>query len=136
MGRQKVLSASPYEKTIGFCRAMRVGNAVYVSGTGPIAPDGSTASVGNAYGQAKRCLEIIKEALESTGASMAHVVRTRMYVTDVAKWEAIGTAHGEYFSEIQPTATMVVVKGLVRDDWYVEIEADAIIDREQNPANE
>lgn len=127
MTRQRVSSASPYESTIGFCRAVRVGNTIHVAGTGPIAPDGSTAAAGDAYGQAYRCLEIIQAAIEEAGGKLEHVVRTRMYVTDISQWEAIGKAHGEFFRDIRPASTMVEVKGLVRDDWYVEIEADAII---------
>jgi enamine deaminase RidA (YjgF/YER057c/UK114 family) len=106
---------------------MRVGDIIYVAGTAPISPDGSTASPGDAYGQAKRCLEIIKEALEGLGGRLEHVVRTRMMITDAGKWEDVGRAHGEFFASIRPAATMVAVKGLVRDDWLVEIEADAVV---------
>jgi enamine deaminase RidA (YjgF/YER057c/UK114 family) len=125
--RKKVSSGSPYEKSIGFSRAIRVGNRIIVSGTAPIAPDGSSWAVGDAYGQAKRCLEIMQEAINEAGGSMADVVRTRMYLTD-AKYEAdVGRAHGEYFSDTRPAATMVVVKALVRNEWLVEMEAEAII---------
>ena len=87
-----------------------------------------TAAPGDAYGQAKRCLEIIKQVVEEAGGSLRDVVRTRMYVTDVDCWEDVARAHGEYFSEIRPAATMVVVTGLVRDDWLVEIEAEAVLE--------
>ena len=127
MDRQKVFSGSPYEATIGFCRALRVGDRIIVSGTGPIAPDGSSASVGDAYGQAKRCLEIIQAAIEKAGGSLSDVIRTRQYVTDLAVWEEVGRAHGEFFGQIQPASTMVVVNGLVREEWLVEIEAEAIM---------
>jgi enamine deaminase RidA (YjgF/YER057c/UK114 family) len=100
---------------------------ITVSGTAPIAPDGSTASPGDAYGQTIRCLEIIKEAIERLGGSMNDVVRTRMYVTDVARWEEIGRAHGEFFREIKPASTVVEISRLVRDDWLVEIEADCVL---------
>lgn len=127
MDRKRVFSGSPYESTIGFCRAIRVGDRIIVSGTGPIGPDGSSAAVGNAYGQAKRCLEIIKAAIEEAGGSLYDVVRTRQYVTDRSVWEEVGRAHGEFFGKIQPASTMVVVKGLVREEWLVEIEAEAIL---------
>ncbi len=126
--KKLISSASPYEETIGFSRAVRIGNTIAVSGTGPIAPDGTTACVGDAYGQAKRCLEIIQQAIEDAGGKLSDVIRTRMYITDVSKSEAIGKAHGEFFSKIKPAATMVVVKGLVRDDWYVEIEAECMVE--------
>ena len=129
MDRKRVSSGSPYESSIGFCRAIRVGDRIIVSGTGPIAPDGSSASVGDAYGQAKRCLEIIKTAVEEAGGELSDIVRTRQFVTDVSVWEEVGRAHGAYFGEIQPASTMVVVKGLVREEWLVEIEAEAIVSR-------
>ncbi|MBD3258232.1 RidA family protein [candidate division GN15 bacterium] len=127
MPRKNISSGSPYEKPIGFCRAVRIGNTIAVSGTGPIAPDGSTAASNDAYGQAKRCLEIIKAAIEEAGGKLTDVIRTRMFVTDVKVWEEVAKAHGEYFGDIQPASTMVVVSGLVRDDWLVEIEADALV---------
>jgi enamine deaminase RidA (YjgF/YER057c/UK114 family) len=127
MTRKLVASGSPYEETIGFSRAVRVGNVISISGTAPIAPDGSTASPGHAYGQTMRCLEIIKQAIEDAGGKLSDVVRTRILVTDMSRWEDIGRAHGEFFHDIKPAATMVEVKGLVRDDWLVEIEADAIV---------
>jgi enamine deaminase RidA (YjgF/YER057c/UK114 family) len=130
MSKIRISSASPYEDIIGFSRAVRVGNVIAVSGTGPIAPDGSTAAVGDPYGQTIRCLEIIKKAVEAAGGTLESVIRTRMYVTEVAHWEAIGRAHGDFFRSIKPAATMVEVKGLVRDDWFVEIEADCVIDSE------
>ena len=128
MTRKLVSSGSPYEGTIGFSRAVRVGNVISVSGTAPIAPDGGTASPGHAYGQTIRCLEIIKKAIEDAGGKLGDVVRTRILVTDMSRWEDIGRAHGEFFHDIRPAATMVEVKGLVRDDWLVEIEADAIVE--------
>ena len=127
MSRKLISSGSPYEESIGFSRAVRVGNTISVSGTAPIQPDGSTASPGHAYGQTKRCLEIIKKAIEDAGGKLSDVVRTRILVTDMSRWEDIGKAHGEFFHDIKPAATMVEVKGLVRDDWLVEIEADCII---------
>ena len=120
-----ISSGSPYEGSIGFSRAVRIGQRVAVSGTGPIAEDGSTAFPDSPAEQTKRCLEIIKKAIEEAGGSLSDVYRTRIYVTDVAKWEEIGHAHGEFFAQIRPAATMVEVNRLVRDDWWVEIEADA-----------
>ena len=124
---KRVSSGSPYEKTIGFSRAVRIGNIIAVSGTGPIAADGSTISPGDAYAQAKRCLEIIAKAIEDAGGRLENVFRTRMYITDAANQDNVGRAHGEYFGEIKPASTMVVVKALVRDDWLVEIEADCFV---------
>ena len=127
---KRVSSGSPYEKTIGFSRAVRIGNIIAVSGTGPIAEDGSTASPGDAYAQAKRCLEIIATAIKEAGGRLENVFRTRMYITDAANQDNVGRAHGEYFGEIKPASTMVVVKALVRDDWLVEIEADCYAEDE------
>ena len=128
MPKKLISSGSPYEKVIGFSRAVRVGNMLAVAGTGPIAPDGSTAAVGDAYGQAKRCLEIIAKAIEEGGGKLTDVIRTRMYITEAKVQDEVGRAHGEYFADIRPAATMVVVKELVRDDWFVEIEAECIIE--------
>ena len=127
MKRKNITSGSPYESVIGFSRAVRVGNMLAVSGTGPIAPDGSTSAPGDAYGQAKRCLEIIAKAIADGGGRLEDVVRTRMYITEAAVQDDVGRAHGEYFGEIKPAATMVVVKGLARDDWLVEIEAECLL---------
>ena len=126
-GRQNISSKSPYEATIGFSRAVRVGNRVWVGGTAPIGPDGKTAGVGDPAAQTRRCFEIIGEALAEAGAGFEHVIRTRMFVTNVANWEAIGLAHGEIFGDIRPAATMVEVSSLIEPDWLVEIEADAVI---------
>ena len=127
MKRKLVSSASPYEKQIGFSRAVRVGNLIAVSGTAPIAPDGATVCPNDAAGQTRRCLEIIKRAIEEAGGSLSDVIRTHIYLTDASIWKEVGLAHGEFFSDIRPAATMVVVKALLRDDWLVEIEADAVI---------
>ena len=127
MKRQLVSSTSPYEKQIGFSRAVRVGNLIAVSGTAPIAEDGSTACLNDAAGQTRRCLEIIQKAIEEAGGSLTDVVRTRIYLTEASLWEEVGLAHGEFFCDIRPAATMVVVKSLLRDDWLVEIEADAVV---------
>jgi enamine deaminase RidA (YjgF/YER057c/UK114 family) len=128
MKRKNISSASPYEEIIGFSRAVRVGNRIVTAGTGPIAPDGSTASPGDAYGQAKRCLEIMKSAIEEAGGKIEGVIRTRMYITQASLQDDVGRAHGEYFKNIKPAATMVVVKELVRDDWLVEMEAECVVE--------
>ena len=122
--RQNIAGSSPYEPIIGFSRAVRMGNAVYVSGTGPVGADEADAAT-----QTRHTLEIIRTALEKAGARMDDVVRTRMYLTHVEDWEAVGRAHGEYFGTIRPAATMVVVAKLLNPSWRVEIEADAIIER-------
>jgi len=126
MARKYFLSGSPYENEYGFSRVMRVGNTIYVAGTAPIAADGSTASPGDAAGQAHRCFEVIKKALEEAGAVMGEVVRTRMYITDAAFADEVGRVHNEFFAETRPVATMVVVAGLVRDDFLVEVEVDCV----------
>jgi len=125
--RKLISSGSPFEGMIGFSRAVRIGNHIAVSGTGPIAQDGSTACSDDPAGQTRRCLEIIKLALEQAGGRLENVYRTRIYITDVSRWEEIGRAHGEFFGQIRPAATMIEVSGLVRDDWWVEIEADAML---------
>lgn len=122
---ERVSSGSPFEKTYGYCRAVRAGDRVVVAGTAPIWPEGSVdPDVGV---QARRCLEIIAAALAEVGAGVEHVVRTRMFITDVADSEAVGTAHGEVFGAVRPAATMVVVAGLLDPRWKVEIEAEAIL---------
>ena len=127
MKRTLISSGSPYEKPIGFSRAVRVGNLIAVAGTGPIAEDGATACPGDPYGQARRCLQIIEQAIQDAGGRMEHVVRTRMFVKNASDWKEISRAHGEFFGEIRPASTLVEVKGFVRPDWLVEIEADALI---------
>jgi len=125
---KKVSSGSPYEKLFGFSRAVRAGNVIHVAGTAPIADDGTSVHVGDAYLQAKRCLDIIANAIEEAGGRLDQVVRTRVYLTDFSKADEAGRAHGEFFSIIQPASTMVIVKGLLREDWLVEIEAECWID--------
>lgn len=127
MKRITVSSGSPYETSIGFSRAVRVGDLVAVSGTAPIAEDGLAAAPGDAYGQARRCLEIIERALVEAGASLRDVQRTRIYVTDRAVWAEVARAHAEAFEEVRPASTCVVVAGLLDPAWCVEIEADAVL---------
>ena len=128
MNRQTISSGAPWEKKVGYCRAVRIGPHISVSGTAPVGENGEVVGVGDAYFQARRCIDIIAAALEEAGAGLEHVVRTRMFVTDISQWEAIGRAHGEAFGEIQPATSMVEVSGLIDPDMLVEIEADAFVD--------
>jgi enamine deaminase RidA (YjgF/YER057c/UK114 family) len=121
-------SGSPFEESIGFSRAVRVGDRVLVSGTAPVG-----AEEGSAYEQTKRCLEIIAKALEDLGATLNDVVRTRMFIIDATDGDAVGRAHGEVFAELRPAATMVVVAGLLDPRWRVEIEAEAVHSEEAAP---
>jgi len=127
MNRNNISSGSPLEKPIGFSRAVRIGNIIAVSGTAPIAENASTSAPGDVYGQTIRCLEIMKKAIEEAGASLENVIRTRIMLTDISKWEEAARAHGEYFSEIKPACTFVEVKGFIKKDWLVETEADCFI---------
>jgi enamine deaminase RidA (YjgF/YER057c/UK114 family) len=124
--RKIVSSGSPFEPQIGFSRAVRVGSFVAVSGTAPIAPGGGVAAVGDVYGQTRRCLEIIAQAVADAGLSLNSVVRTRVMLTDISRWQEAARAHGEYFSDIRPAGTFVEVKGLINPEWLVELEADCI----------
>ena len=125
MSRTNIPGESPYEATIGFSRAVRVGDRIVVSGTAPIWPDGSCPD--DPYEQAKRCLDIIAGALGDAGASPGDVIRTRTYLTDAGDWEAVGRAHGEVFADVRPASTMVVVGALLDPRWRVEIEAEAVV---------
>ena len=126
--RRLVSSGSPFEPRIGFSRAVRVGRSVAVSGTAPIAPDGTVACPGDLYGQTKRCLEIVARAVADAGLSLGSVVRTRVMVTDISRWEEAARAHGEVFGEIKPANTFVEVKGFINPAWLVEIEVDCVAD--------
>jgi len=124
--RSQISSGSPLEPRIGFSRAVRAGNLVAISGTAPIAADGSVAARGDVYGQAQRCLEIINQAVSDAGLSMDEVIRTRVMLTDISRWEEAARAHGEVFSAIKPACTFVEVKGFINPEWLVEIEADCV----------
>lgn len=127
MTRQNISSGSPYEKPIGFSRAVRTGNIISVSGTAPVAADGSTAFPGDLYGQTKQCIQIIEKAILQAGGKLENVYRTRVFLTDITRWEEAARAHGEFFSRICPASTFVEVKRLIKSDWLVEIEADCMV---------
>lgn len=125
--RINISSGAPWENTVGYSRAVKIGNLIEVSGTAPV-KEGKTFAPGNAYEQAKCCIQIVEQALKQTGASLKNVIRTRMFVTDISKWEEFGKAHGEFFGEIKPATSMVEVKSLISSDMLIEIEATALID--------
>ncbi len=126
MNFQRTFSGAPWESRVGYCRALRAGQHIYVTGTAPVADDGGVFAPGDAYAQAKRCFEIIQVALTKLGADLSCVVRTRMFVTDISRWQDFGEAHGEYFAEHPPATTMVEVKALIEPEMLIEIEADAV----------
>ncbi len=125
--RRRISSGSPFEPEVGFSRAFVAGPHVHVSGTAPV-PAASDELAADAYGQARRCFDIIVAALAEAGAGPQHVVRTRSYLVDVGDWREVARAHGEVFGEVRPASTMVVVAGLLDPAWKVEIEADAMLD--------
>jgi enamine deaminase RidA (YjgF/YER057c/UK114 family) len=120
--RQNISGGSPFEPIIGFSRAVRVGNSVHLAGTGPVGAESE-----DVVGQTRRIFAIAEKALAEAGASFADVVRTRMFLTHVEDWEAVGHVHGEFFATIRPAATMVVVAALLNPAWRIEIEMDAVI---------
>lgn len=123
---ERVFSGAPWESKVGYCRAIRAGNLIFVTGTAPVAEGGGVFAPGDAYSQARRCFEIIERALRDLRASMADVVRTRMFVTDIGRWQEFGKAHGEFFSAYPPATSMIEVKGLIDPAMLIEIEADAV----------
>jgi len=127
MAFERVFTGTPWEPRVGYCRAVKAGSHIYVSGCAPVAEGGGVFAPGDAYAQARRCLEIAMAALAELGGSAADVVRTRMFVTDIARWQEYGRAHGEVFAEHPPATSMVEVKGLIDPAMLIEIEVDAYI---------
>jgi len=125
--RERISSGAKWESIVGYSRAVKVGNRIYVTGTTALADDGEIVGVGDAYEQAKQCISNIGKALKRLDAGLEHIVRTRMFVTDISRWEEYGRAHGEFFREIMPATTMVEVKALIDSRMLIEIEADAEI---------
>ncbi len=125
--RENISSGAPWESSVGYARAVRAGNVVAVSGTAPVTDDGQLHAPGDAYAQAVRCIEILERALNDAGSGLRDVVRTRMYVTDIERWEEFGRAHAEAFADIRPATSMVEVARLIDPGMLIEIEADAVI---------
>lgn len=126
MSMRRTFSGAKWESQVGYCRAVRAGHHIYVTGTAPVAPEGGVFAPGDAYAQARRCFEIIARALADLGAGPADLVRTRMFVTDISRWEEFGRAHREFCGEHPPATTMVEVKSLIDPAMLIEIEADAV----------
>jgi isochorismate pyruvate lyase len=124
---QRTFSGAPWEETVGYCRALRAGNVIYVTGSAPVDPDGGVHAPGEGYPQTVRCIEIIRKALEDLGGSLGDVVRTRMFVTDISRWEEFARGHREAFAETPPATSMVEVRSLIHPDMLIEIEAEAVV---------
>jgi enamine deaminase RidA (YjgF/YER057c/UK114 family) len=132
--RKLVSSGSPYEPKVGISRAVRAGSIITVAGTAPLGADGRTVGKGDAAAQARRCFEIVAAALANAGASLRHVVRTRILLTRIEHWQEVAAVHGEFFRDIRPVNTIMQVVRFIDPDWLVEIEADAVLDEERDSA--
>jgi enamine deaminase RidA (YjgF/YER057c/UK114 family) len=126
--RQRFSTGSPFEPKVGISRAVRSGRVIAVTGTAPLGPDGKTVALGDPAGQARRCLEIIRTAIEGLGGKMSDVIRTRILLTRIDDWEKVAMVHGEFFTDIRPANTIMQVVRFIDPQWLVEIEADAIIE--------
>lgn len=127
MTRTRASSGSPYEPRVGFSRAVRVGPWIAVSGTAPLGPDGATQHAGDVYAQTALCLQIMLRAIRVAGGTAESVIRTRIMLTDISRWEEAARAHGEVFADIRPAATFVEVRGFIDPSWLVETEADCVV---------
>jgi enamine deaminase RidA (YjgF/YER057c/UK114 family) len=125
--RKRVSSGSPFEALVGFSRAVKAGEIIAVAGTAPLGPDGKTIGVGDAAVQARRCLEIARDALRELGADLQHVYRTRTMLTSIDDWEAVARVHGEFFGDVRPASTIVEVSRFIDPEWLVEFEVDAYL---------
>jgi enamine deaminase RidA (YjgF/YER057c/UK114 family) len=126
--RKLVSSGSPYESKVGFSRAVRVGSVITVAGTAPIGADGRNVAPDDPAAQTRRCLEIIRAAIEQAGGELKHIVRTRILLTRMEDWQAVAAVHGEFFRDVRPANTVVQVSRFIDPEWRIEIEADAIVD--------
>lgn len=127
MSFQRVFTNTPWEKKVGYCRVLKAGDQVYVTGTAPVDDQGKTHAPGDAYQQARKCFEIIQASLAKLDVPMSKIVRTRMFVTDISRWQEFGRAHAEFFADSPPTTTMVEVSKLIDPQMLIEIEADAYL---------
>ena len=127
MKRRRISSGSPFEKPIGFSRAVSAGNFIAVSGTAPITPDGGIAHPGDLYGQTITCIEIMQAAIEQAGGRLEDVIRTRIMLTDISRWQEAASAHGKFFGDIRPASTFVEVSRFIDAGWLVEMEADCVV---------
>jgi enamine deaminase RidA (YjgF/YER057c/UK114 family) len=128
--RRNISSGSPFETDIGFSRAVRIGNVIAVSGTAPIAADGSTAFPGDVYGQTRRCFEIAVGSVEKAGGTIQDVIRTRVMLKDIRRWQEAARAHGDFFAQVRPACTFFEISGFINPDWLVEVEMDCVASAE------